>query len=140
MKKQLALLEDFIVSQFPASSNTAQEIKIPDNLLRTQPANLPSFSHDELLNYYEQLAGLNVSSDDGCYPLGSCTMKYNPMLNDCYWFWMAFRAHPQAPEEDVQGPLEILYQIQQWFKASHWIGWRTTLKLQVAGAQGNLRA
>ena len=136
-EEAVTLLEDFIVSQFPASSNTAQEIKIPDNLLRIQPANLPSFSHDELLNYYEQLAGLNVSPDDGCYPLGSCTMKYNPMLND----WAAgldgfSQAHPQAPEEDVQGPLEILYQIQQWFKAITGLAGVTTQP--VAGAQGEL--
>ena len=131
------LLKDFIVSQFPASSKTTQEIDIPESLLRIQPANLPSFSHDELLNYYEQLAGLNVSPDDGCYPLGSCTMKYNPMLND----WAAgldgfSQAHPQAPEEDVQGPLEILYQIQEWFKAITGLAGVTTQP--VAGAQGEL--
>ena len=48
---------------------------INSNLLRTDPVNLPSFSFDELTQYYEKLADLNVSPDDGCYPLGSCTMK-----------------------------------------------------------------
>ena len=93
--------------------------------------------HDELLNYYEQLANLNVSPDDGCYPLGSCTMKYNPMLND----WAAgldgfSRVHPQSPEADAQGPLEVLYEIQEWFKAITGLAGVTTQP--VAGAQGEL--
>ena len=105
--------------------------------LRDGPANLPSFSHDELSHYYEQLADLNVSPDDGCYPLGSCTMKYNPMLND----WAAglpgfSEVHPQAPEEDCQGPLAILYEIQEWFRKITGLAAVTTQP--VAGAQGEL--
>ena len=89
------------------------------------------------MNYYEQLANLNISPDDGCYPLGSCTMKYNPLLND----WAAglegfSQAHPQAPEEDVQGPLEVLYEIQEWFKSITGLAGVTTQP--VAGAQGEL--
>ncbi len=130
-------LRDFIFNRFPACSNLQEEAETPSNLLRSEPANLPSFSHDELLNYYEQLANLNVSPDDGCYPLGSCTMKYNPLLND----WAAgldgfSKAHPQSPEEDVQGPLEILYEIQEWFKAITGLAGVTTQP--VAGAQGEL--
>ena len=136
-ERAINFLKDFIVSQFPASSKTSPEIEISENLLRIQPANLPSFSHDELLNYYEKLAGLNVSPDDGCYPLGSCTMKYNPMLNDWAASLSGFsQAHPQAPEEDVQGPLEILYHTQEWFKAITGLSGVTTQP--VAGAQGEL--
>ena len=67
--------------------------------------------------YYTQLSELNVSPDDACYPLGSCTMKYNPYINE----WAAglpgfTRTHPQAPLEDVQGNLELLFEIQEWFK------------------------
>lgn len=136
-EKSLDLLKGFICSTFPASSRFQHETELPSSLLRKSPANLPSFSHDELLNYYEQLAGLNISPDDGCYPLGSCTMKYNPMLND----WAAgldgfAQVHPQAPEEDAQGPLEILYQIQEWFKAITGLAGVTTQP--VAGAQGEL--
>ncbi|MEK9772623.1 MAG: aminomethyl-transferring glycine dehydrogenase subunit GcvPB [Opitutae bacterium] len=133
----LARLKDFIFDRFPACSKFEDEIGPPAHLLRTGPANLPSFSHDELLNYYEQLANLNVSPDDGCYPLGSCTMKYNPMLND----WAAgldgfSQVHPQSPEADAQGPLEVLYEIQKWFKAITGLAGVTTQP--VAGAQGEL--
>ena len=104
---------------------------------RQGPANLPSFSYDELTNYYEKLADLNVSPDDGCYPLGSCTMKYNPMLND----WAAglpgfSQVHPQAPEEDAQGPLSVLYETQEWFTKITGLAAVTTQP--VAGAQGEL--
>lgn len=136
-EEELASLKKFIFDNFPASSQTENEAMIPSNLLRTEPTNLPSFSHDELINYYEQLANLNISPDDGCYPLGSCTMKYNPLLND----WAAglegfSQAHPQAPEEDVQGPLEVLYEIQEWFKSITGLAGVTTQP--VAGAQGEL--
>ncbi len=108
----------------------------PD-LFRKEPANLPSFSFDELTHYYEKLADLNVSPDDGCYPLGSCTMKYNPMLND----WAAglpgfSQVHPQAPEEDAQGPLSVLYETQEWFKKI--TGLAAVATQPVAGAQGEL--
>lgn len=133
----LAALKEFIFNRFPARSGIQQEAGPPPELLRAQSANLPSFSHDELLNYYEQLANLNISPDDGCYPLGSCTMKYNPLLND----WAAgldgfAQVHPQAPEMDAQGPLEILFEIQEWFKGITGLAGVTTQP--VAGAQGEL--
>ena len=130
-------LKDFLFSSFPASSSTQEECSAPPNLLRPDAANLPSFSHDELINYYEQLANLNVSPDDGCYPLGSCTMKYNPLLNDWAASLPGFsQVHPQAPEEDAQGPLSILFEIQEMFKAITGLAGVTTQP--VAGAQGEL--
>ena len=136
-RQAMTLLRDFLFDRFPACTNLQDEVEPPAELLRSGPANLPSFSHDELLNYYEQLANLNVSPDDGCYPLGSCTMKYNPMLND----WAAglegfSQIHPQTPEKDAQGPLEILFEIQEWFKAITGLAGVTTQP--VAGAQGEL--
>jgi len=136
-QKSLALLKKFIFEHFPARSDQEDEASVPERLLRPDQARMPSFSHDELLCYYEQLANLNVSPDDGCYPLGSCTMKYNPLLND----WAAgldgfAKVHPQAPEEDVQGPLEILFEIQECFKAITGLAGVTTQP--VAGAQGEL--
>ena len=50
--------------------------------MRAEAPGLPSYAADEVVDYYKQLGDLNVSPDDGCYPLGSCTMKYNPMVND----------------------------------------------------------
>ena len=135
--QSLQLLKDFIYSKFPAKANAQQEHCPPTTLLRSEPVHLPSFSHDELLAYYHQLADLNVSPDDGCYPLGSCTMKYNPLLND----WAASldgfaMAHPQSPEKDAQGPLEVLFEIQEWFKSITGLAAVTTQP--VAGAQGGI--
>jgi glycine dehydrogenase len=115
--RSLDLLKSFLFEHFAASSECPKECPPPSHLLRKGQAGLPSFCHDELFNYYQQLANLNISPDDGCYPLGSCTMKYNPLLND----WAAglegfSKVHPQSPEEDAQGPLEILFEIQEWFK------------------------
>ena len=135
--RSLELLKSFLFEHFAASCEHSKECPPPSHLLREGPAGLPSFSHDELLNYYQQLANLNISPDDGCYPLGSCTMKYNPLLND----WAAglegfSKVHPQSPEEDAQGPLEILFEIQEWFKKITGLAGVTTQP--VAGAQGEL--
>lgn len=117
------------------SENITSEIK--SKYLRSDPPCMPSFSFDELSVYYEKLADLNVSPDDGCYPLGSCTMKYNPMLNDWAASLPGFsHSHPQAPENDVQGPLEIIFEIQEWFKGITGLPGVTTQP--VAGAQGEL--
>ena len=130
----------FLSKQFSKSEvsrNNDPLPAIPSRLLREDSPNLPSFSEDELENYYEKLAELNVSPDDGCYPLGSCTMKYNPLLNDWAAGLKGFSAvHPQAPLEDSQGPLSVLFEIQEWFKQITGLSGVTTQP--VAGAQGEL--
>ena len=109
----------------------------PADQWRKTPANLLHVDEATLLGYYQTLGKLNVSPDDGCYPLGSCTMKYNPLVND----WAAglpgfTQAHPQAPVELVQGSLQVLFEIQEWFKAITGLAGVTTQP--VAGAQGEL--
>ena len=129
----------FFHMEFPRLKNSCEGSPSRSSnpeLFRKEKANLPSFSFDELAHYYEKLADLNVSPDDGCYPLGSCTMKYNPMLND----WAAglpgfSQVHPQTPEEDSQGPLSVLYETQEWFKNT---GLAAVTTQPVAGAQGEL--
>lgn len=114
-----------------------QAVPIPAALCRTEAVGLPRFSSDELKSYYTQLSDLNVSPDDACYPLGSCTMKYNPFINDWGAALPGFtESHPQAPIEDVQGNLELLFEIQEWFKRITGLAGVTTQPL--AGAQGEL--
>ena len=129
----------FLNSEFAASTASSSKFhyQIDKKYLRKTPAGLPAYSDEELREYYGKLAELNVSPDDGCYPLGSCTMKYNPLLND----WAASldgfsKIHPQAPIEDAQGPLKVLYEIQEWFKGITGLAGVTTQP--VAGAQGEL--
>ena len=83
-------------------------LRQPDvNDLRAQAPGLPHFSAEKIVEYYQQLGELNVSPDDGCYPLGSCTMKFNPQVNDRAAGLPGFtQAHPQAPIEAVQGCLK----------------------------------
>lgn len=109
----------------------------PAHLLRESAPGLPNYEASVVIDYYKQLGHLNVSPDDGCYPLGSCTMKYNPMVND----WAASLSgftdlHPQAPTEDAQGSLMVLHEIQEWFKGITGLPGVTTQPL--AGAQGEL--
>ncbi len=136
----LAKLENFFDVEFgvcPANEPAVSIPEIPARAWRAAPAGLPHFSHDVLVAYYQKLGELNVSPDDACYPLGSCTMKYNPCVND----WAAnlpgfVNAHPQAPAEDTQGCLEVLFEIQEWFKGITGLAAVTTQPL--AGAQGEL--
>ncbi len=119
----------------PASAESAPSLRASDT--RQQPPGLPSYSVDEVVDYYRRLGELNVSPDDGCYPLGSCTMKYNPKVNDRAAGLSGFTdVHPQAPVEDVQGCLYILHEIQEWFKTISGLHAVTTQPL--AGAQGEL--
>jgi glycine dehydrogenase len=118
--------------------STTTEPPIPSvNLLRKHAVKLPSISHHGLSEYYQKLGELNVSPDDFIYPLGSCTMKYNPLINDYLAALPGFTdLHPKAPIEDSQGALEILFQSQELFKAITGLAAVTTQP--VAGAQGEL--
>lgn len=105
--------------------------------LRLQAPGLPAYPAREVVDYYRKLGKLNVSPDDGCYPLGSCTMKYNPKVNDWAAGLTGFTdLHPQAPVEDAQGCLMVLHEIQEWFKGITGLPGVTTQPL--AGAQGEL--
>ena len=105
--------------------------------LRAKAPGLRAYPAAEVIDYYNKLGDLNVSPDDGCYPLGSCTMKYNPMVNDWAAGLPGFTdIHPQAPVEDAQGCLYILHETQEWFKKITGLAGVTTQPL--AGAQGEL--
>lgn len=110
---------------------------VEDGMLRNGAPGLVAHSKEEVVDYYRQLGDLNVSPDDGCYPLGSCTMKYNPKINDWAAALPGFTdVHPQAPLEDVQGCLHVLHEIQEWFQRITGLPAVTTQP--VAGAQGEL--
>ncbi|MFA6238424.1 MAG: aminomethyl-transferring glycine dehydrogenase subunit GcvPB [Bacteriovorax sp.] len=133
----LEKLETFFRENFEAIENDDFLPEIPENFLRTTKVGLPSFSEDELKEFYTKLSSLNVSPDDNIYPLGSCTMKYNPYINDYAAGLQGFTdIHPQAPISDVQGCLKILFSIQEMFKSITGLPAVTTQP--VAGAQGEL--
>jgi len=112
------------------------EADLPDGLVRTDLP-LPTVSERDLVGHYTRLSHMNYSVDSGFYPLGSCTMKYNPKLNEDVARLPGFaRIHPYQPEETVQGALFVMYQLQQFLEE---IGGLSVVSLQpAAGAQGEL--
>ncbi len=120
-----------------ATRGEMEPAALPPDQIRQTSLHLPEVALDELKAYYDGLGQLNISPDDTCYPLGSCTMKYNPHINDWAASLPGFaHTHPQAPIEDVQGNLRALYEIQEWFKGITGLAGVTTQP--VAGAQGEL--
>ena len=108
----------------------------PSHLLRAT-VRLPELSQPELVRYYTALSQRNYGVDSGTYPLGSCTMKYNPKVNDLIAGLPGFAdAHPLEPDSDVQGTLRILRDLQDV------LGALTALPqvslAPAAGAQGEL--
>src|SRR5215469_15853418 len=89
------------------------ESMIPAGMLRKEPAPLPEVSEIEVVRHYTHLSQRNFGVDSGFYPLGSCTMKYNPKVNEDMAGLAGFaRIHPQQDEGDVQGAIQLLYELE----------------------------
>lgn len=89
------------------------ETALPDAHLLRDSLLLPEWGQLELVRYYTALSERNYGIDSGTYPLGSCTMKYNPKVNELIAAMPGFvEAHPLAPLADVQGTLECLFELQ----------------------------
>ena len=86
---------------------------IDEKFLRTTPLNLPQLSELEVLRHYKELSDKNFCIEKGFYPLGSCTMKYNPKVNEFLANLEGFtNLHPLQSDEDSQGALELMYNLQ----------------------------
>jgi glycine dehydrogenase subunit 2 len=87
---------------------------LPGVRLRTDPPRLPELSEPQVVRHYTRLSHLNHSIDTGFYPLGSCTMKHNPKLNDEMAALPGFASlHPYQAEDEVQGMLRLMYGLEQ---------------------------
>jgi glycine dehydrogenase subunit 2 len=108
---------------------------IPANLRRSAPTHLPELSELQVVRHFTRLSQLNYSIDGGFYPLGSCTMKYNPKLHekvaaDPRWAGL----HPHQPDSTAQGVLAMLYRLQEFLCE---VGGMDAFTLQpAAGAHG----
>lgn len=91
------------------------EQALPQEDLLRDDLELPELSQLEVVRYFTRLSQLNYSVDTHFYPLGSCTMKYNPKINDQIAAipGLAF-LHPMAPQEAIQGALKMLYRLQSY--------------------------
>lgn len=118
----------------PALDVPAREGLLPESMLDAPPA-LPEMSEMEVMRHYTALSRRNHGVDNGFYPLGSCTMKYNPRMDEVPCGWFA-GLHPLSDARDVQGMLRLTYDLQQ---ALCEITGMDAMSLQpAAGAHGEL--
>jgi glycine dehydrogenase subunit 2 len=88
--------------------------EIPEELRRKRPPRLPEVSEPELVRHFTALADRTFGVDTGFYPLGSCTMKHNPRVNERVVNLPGFRdLHPHQDEEGAQGALELMWRLQE---------------------------
>ncbi len=110
---------------------------IPGNLLRSEPADLPEIPESEVVRHFIRLSGLNYHVDKNMYPLGSCTMKYNPKINDAVSDLQGFTSmHPLQPAETAQGSLRLMYELSVML--SEIAGMAAVTLQPAAGAHGEL--
>ncbi len=111
--------------------------EIPAALRRSEEANLPEVSELDVLRHYTNLSNMNFGVDTGFYPLGSCTMKYNPKINEEMAAMPGFKTlHPLQPDCTVQGALELYYNLNRSLSAI--TGMAEFTLNPFAGAQGEL--
>ncbi len=113
------------------------QVDLPARLLRGQPPALPEVSELQTVRHFTRLSQMNFSIDTHFYPLGSCTMKYNPRASNHLAMLPGFLArHPLAPADHSQGFLECMWELQEMLKSV--TGMRAVSLTPMAGAQGEL--
>jgi glycine dehydrogenase subunit 2 len=128
-----------IAYTLPKCDVDCEEIKklIPEDMLKTKDMELPEVSEPDVIRHYTLLANKNYGVDNGFYPLGSCTMKYNPKVNEDIASNPKFlNIHPYQSEDTVQGALEIMYDLSD--KLSEISGMDDVTLQPAAGAHGEL--
>lgn len=104
--------EDQHAYSLPKSTPEFEKFYPEKKLLRQQSLHLPEVSEIDLTRHFCEMADRNMGIDNNFYPLGSCTMKLNPRINEWCASLPGFtRSHPLAPEEAVQGNLQIIYEL-----------------------------
>src|SRR5690554_6903822 len=127
--------ENRIGYQLP--KNEFPEVSLPNNLLRKKLADLPEVSELDVARHYTNVSNKNFGIEDGFYPLGSCTMKYNPKINDELANLPGFaNLHPLTDIKDAQGILQIYYELSNYL--SNITGMDSYSLNTFAGAQGEL--
>jgi len=112
---------------------------LPASMLRATAPGLPRLSEPEIMRHYSRMASLNYSISEQFYPLGSCTMKYNPVANEVAAALPGFAGlHPYQDEDTAQGALELMWRLEQALCAIVGVD-RVTLQ-PAAGAHGEWTA
>ena len=110
---------------------------VPEHLRRAAPPRLPEMAEPEIVRHFTELSTRNFGIDTGFYPLGSCTMKYNPRVNERVVNLPGFRdLHPHQEEDDCQGALELMWRLQEILREV--VGLDAVTLQPAAGSQGEL--
>lgn len=133
-----------LIYDLSAPGRTGVDLPAPDVPLADLPADyvrddldLPEVSEIDVVRHFTRLSQMNYGIDIGMYPLGSCTMKYNPKLNEDMARLPGFAyVHPYQSTDTVQGALEVLFNVQEWLKELS--GFAGVSLQPAAGAHGEL--
>ncbi len=121
----------------PAADPAAAKKYIPAGFLGKEDLSLPQASEQDVIRHFTALSKLNFGVDNGFYPLGSCTMKYNPKVNEAVADLDGLAGiHPYAPEESVQGALKLIYELEVFLKEVS--GFAGMTLQPAAGAHGEI--
>ncbi len=138
----LALETELLIRQSRPGACGVDLPEIKDFTLKTgqkkrEKIGLSEVNEPQVIRHFTRLSSQNYSIDSGFYPLGSCTMKHNPRLNEKMARLPGFAdVHPLQDESTIQGALELMYNLQNWL--STLTGLKTTSLAPAAGAQGEL--
>jgi glycine dehydrogenase subunit 2 len=114
-----------------------QAAEVPAELARSRPPRLPELAEPELVRHYTELSTRTFGIDTGFYPLGSCTMKYNPRINERAVGLPGFAdLHPHQEDEGAQGALELMWRLQEML--AEVVGLDAVTLQPAAGSQGEL--
>jgi len=137
------MLEEPLIFEIGSSETTGvdfdEETPVADlgNLARSAPIGLPGLSESETVRHYTRLSRQNYAIDLGLFPLGSCTMKHNPRLNEKVARLPGFAdAHPLQPQETVQGAYAVIHELAEWLVTL--TGMHSVAMSPKAGAHGEL--
>jgi glycine dehydrogenase subunit 2 len=124
-------------SALPRYANLPDPPELPEELRRGAPPRLPEVPELELVRHFTEISTRNFGVDTGFYPLGSCTMKYNPRINERLAALPGFsRLHPLQEEDGAQGALELMWRLQEIL--AEVTGLHAVSLQPAAGSQGEL--
>jgi glycine dehydrogenase subunit 2 len=139
------MLEEPLLFEIGGAEQTGVDIpdapagasRLPDNLRRNRPIGLAGLSEPEAVRHYTRLSRQNYAIDLGLFPLGSCTMKHNPRLNEKMARLPGFAdIHPLQPQDTVQGALQLILTLGEWLVKL--TGMHSVAMSPKAGAHGEL--
>ena len=139
------MLDEALIFEIGDKNTTGVDLPEPDTsassrlggLERRADIGLPGLSEPETVRHYTRLSRQNYAIDLGLFPLGSCTMKHNPRLNEKVARMPGFAdCHPMAPISKVQGALGVIYELAEWLKTL--TGMPAVAMSPKAGAHGEL--